>query len=75
MSVHALRKPREPQSTAAMLRELIDQHDSAEAIVRRTRELIRPLARKWADEKPDGVNQRQFTMPTIDQLRRELGDA
>jgi hypothetical protein len=65
-----------PPATAAtgeLIAELIRQHDAAEATVRRTRELLRPLARRWADEKPDGINRRQFTMPSLEQLRRECG--
>ena len=61
-----------PPSNADLLRQLIIEHDKAEAIVKRTRDLIRPLARRWADEKPDGMNGRQFTMPTLEQLRKEF---
>jgi hypothetical protein len=59
-------------TTGEALRDLIVERDQAEAVVRRCDSLIRPLARQWADEKPDGVNRRQFTLPSIDQLRRNL---
>lgn len=48
------------------LRELIEERDRAEATMKRTTAQIRILGRQWADDR------RQLTMPTIDQLRREL---
>jgi hypothetical protein len=50
----------------SLLVHLIKVRDEAEAMVRQAEALIRPLARSWADQR------RQFTMPSLDQLRREL---
>ncbi len=55
-----------------LLRELIAEHDAAAAVVEKTRRLIRPLARAYADDEMTGGTKRQFTLPTIDQLRHEL---
>jgi hypothetical protein len=55
-----------------LLRELIAEHDAAAAVVEKTRRLIRPLARAYADDQMAGGTKRQFTLPGLDQLRREL---
>jgi hypothetical protein len=67
MSVHALRKPREPQSTGDLLRAAIAAHDEAEAARRNALALIERLRRRWRDENPG-----TFILPSIDQLRAEL---
>jgi len=54
------------------IRELIEEHDRAEATIRRVKAQIRPLARQWADEVVNG-HARQFTMPSMQQLRKEVG--
>jgi hypothetical protein len=48
------------------LRHLLEVHDEAERLLAEAKRLIRPLARSYADAR------RQMTMPTLDQLRREL---
>lgn len=63
MSAALLERPAE---TADLLRDLLEARDEAEAEMRRAEAMIRPLARQWANER------RQFTLPTLDQLRREL---
>jgi hypothetical protein len=70
MSVHAMRKPTQPLTTGELLREAIAAHDQADAARRNALALIERLRRRWRDENPG-----TFMLPSVDQLRRELGNA
>lgn len=55
--------------TEDLLRDAIAELDRAEEVARSARRRIDSLRRRYRDERP-GI----FLLPTVQQLRRELGD-